>query len=110
MTKYLIVLSFILPLLSGCVTDSAKPAENAYSSDYERFFQNVIVKEKSPYRVTYEYKDVRLDEVAYLASQPTCMTVFSIVILPAGRLLIARSCKTDRLFLYKNIKNCAGEE
>ena len=48
MTKYLIVLSFILPLLSGCVTDSAKPAENAYSSDYERFFQNVIVKEKSP--------------------------------------------------------------
>ena len=40
-----------------------------YSSDYERFFQNVIVKEKSPYRVTYEYKDVRLDEVAYLASR-----------------------------------------
>ena len=69
MTKYLIVLSFILPLLSGCVTDSAKPAENASSSDYERFFQNVIVKEKSPYRVTYEYKDVRLDEVAYLASR-----------------------------------------
>ena len=69
MTKYLIVLSFRLPWLSGCVTDSAKPAENAYSSDYERFFQNVIVKEKSPYRVTYEYKDVRLDEVAYLASR-----------------------------------------
>ncbi len=69
MTKYLTVLSFILPLLAGCATDSAKPVENAYSSDYDRFFQNVIVKEKTPYHVTYEYKDVRLDEVAYLASR-----------------------------------------
>ena len=69
MTRYLIVLSFLVPLLSGCASERVQTTENAYASDYERFFQNVIVKEKSPYRVTYEYKDVRLDEVAYLASR-----------------------------------------
>jgi len=62
----LVVFSF---LLNGCFAGHPKPVENAYETDYERFFQNVIVKEKTPYHVTYEYKDVRLDEVAYLASR-----------------------------------------
>ncbi len=34
-------------LLSGCVSDRPQEAKNAYESDYERFFQNVIVKEKT---------------------------------------------------------------
>ena len=50
-------------LLSGCVSDRPQAAKNAYESDYERFFQNVIVKEKTPHYVTYEYKDVRIDEI-----------------------------------------------
>ena len=49
-------------LLSGCVSDRPQEAKNAYESDYERFFQNVIVKEKTPHYVTYEYKDVRIDD------------------------------------------------
>lgn len=69
MTRYLIVLSLLLPLLAGCGSARVQDSDNAYASDYERFFQNVIVKEKTPYYVTYEYKDVRLDEVAYLASR-----------------------------------------
>ena len=56
-------------LLSGCVSDRPQAAKNAYESDYERFFQNVIVKEKTPHYVTYEYKDVRIDEIAFLASR-----------------------------------------
>ena len=52
-------------LLSGCVSDRPQEAKNAYESDYERFFQNVIVKEKTPHYVTYEYKDVRI-KTAYL--------------------------------------------
>ena len=56
-------------LLSGCVSDRPQEAKNAYESDYERFFQNVIVKEKTPHYVTYEYKDVRIDEIAFLASR-----------------------------------------
>ena len=56
-------------LLSDCVSDRPQAAKNAYESDYERFFQNVIVKEKTPHYVTYEYKDVRIDEIAFLASR-----------------------------------------
>ena len=56
-------------LLSGCVSDRPQEAKNAYESDYERVFQNVLVKEKTPHYVTYEYKDVRIDEIAFLASR-----------------------------------------
>ena len=38
-------------LLSGCVSDRPQAAKNAYESDYERFFQNVIVQKKKP-RIT----------------------------------------------------------
>lgn len=68
--KYQVITSaIILALLSGCASETPKKIESAYENDYERFFQNVIVKEKTPYRVTYEYKDVRIDEIAYLASR-----------------------------------------
>lgn len=58
-----------ITLLAGCSLNRPQTVENAYDSDYDRFFQNVIVKEKTPHYVTYEYKDVRIDEIAFLASR-----------------------------------------
>lgn len=63
--KLIFCLSFVL---SACSIRQA-PAVQGYDSDYERFFQNVVIKEKTPHFITYEYKDVRIDEVASLASR-----------------------------------------
>ena len=46
-----------------------EPVVQGYASDYERFFENVVIKEKTPHFITYEYKDVRIDEIASLASR-----------------------------------------
>ena len=40
---------------------------NAYEDDAQRYRQNISVKAKGDNFVTYEYKDVRVDEVASLA-------------------------------------------
>lgn len=49
---------------------NAEPAEELpYDSAYDRFLNNVVIKKKSPNWVTYEYKDVRVDELAPLASR-----------------------------------------
>ena len=40
-----------------------------YASDYERFSLNVSIKENSATHIVYEYKDVRLDEIAMLAKR-----------------------------------------
>ena len=48
----------------------AEPVEKLqYDSAYDRFLDNVIIKSKSANHVTYEYKDVRVDELAPLASR-----------------------------------------
>ncbi len=41
----------------------------AYDSAYDRFINNVVIKARSENYVTYEYKDVRVDELAPLASR-----------------------------------------
>ena len=41
----------------------------AYDSAYDRFLDNVIIKVRSDNYITYEYKDVRVDELAPLASR-----------------------------------------
>lgn len=74
MKNKLKILLCILPLISGCMleayqTNKAETIDQAYASNYDRFFQNVVIKEKTPYYITYEYKDVRIDELAYLASR-----------------------------------------
>ncbi len=71
MKNKLKTLFFLLPLVAGCAFSSHEnmSVKQAYDSDYERFFQNVVIKEKTPYYITYEYKDVRIDELAYLASR-----------------------------------------
>lgn len=35
--------------------------------DHERLVNNIFIKATDPYAITYEYKDVRVDEVAALA-------------------------------------------
>ncbi len=43
--------------------------ELVYDSAYNRFLNNVVIKSRSENHVTYEYKDVRVDELAPLASR-----------------------------------------
>lgn len=63
-------LIFCLSLvLSSCSVVRPEPVVQGYDSDYERFFQNVVIKQKTPNFITYEYKDVRIDEIASLASR-----------------------------------------
>ncbi len=42
---------------------------NPYSSDYERYRNNIVVKVMGDGYVVYEYTDVRIDDVATLASR-----------------------------------------
>lgn len=46
-----------------------KVEDDYYTNNIERFMQNVSVKEETPRYVTYEYKDVRIDEVSSLAAR-----------------------------------------
>ena len=47
-----------------------EPVEKlVYDSAYDRFLDNVVIKARSENYVTYEYKDVRVDELAPLASR-----------------------------------------
>ncbi len=41
--------------------------DEVYADDADRYRQNIAVKEKGEKHVTYEYKDVRIDELAPLA-------------------------------------------
>lgn len=56
-------------LLAACATqNSNKVIGNYYDSDAARYRQNVVVKEQNDAFVTYEYKDIRIDELAPLAA------------------------------------------
>lgn len=52
----------------GKISDPVVASGTRYSSDYERYRQNIVVKAAGPNFVVYEYTDVRVDEVASLAS------------------------------------------
>lgn len=70
--KYMSVILSGIVCLSGCATEYAPeeiPVEPAYISADQRFLENVHVKQSDEYGITYEYKDVRIDEIAYLASE-----------------------------------------
>jgi len=59
-------------LLAGCVvqqTPEPVAVEPAYFTASERFLQNVHIKQADEFGITYEYRDVRIDEIAFLASQ-----------------------------------------
>ena len=58
-------------LLSACSAFQSEPAKvqgSYYADDAERYRQNVAVKAETPDYVTYEYKDIRIDELAPLAA------------------------------------------
>ena len=40
-----------------------------YEDKYQRLVENVVVKDQNEDSVTYEYKDARVDELAFLAVQ-----------------------------------------
>ena len=52
------------------VMNPDEPVEKlVYDSAYDRFLDNVVIKSRSENHVTYEYKDVRVDELAPIASR-----------------------------------------
>ncbi len=60
-------------LLSGCAAKqemtSVVEVEPAYFSASERLLENIRIKQADAFGITYEYKDVRIDEIAFLAAQ-----------------------------------------
>lgn len=75
MKKFSAIILAIM-LVGGCVSTVQEeevgvvdPNQLSYDSEYDRFLDNVVIKRKSPSFVTYEYKDVRVDEIAPLASK-----------------------------------------
>ena len=88
-----------------------QPVEKlAYDSAYDRFLDNVVIKARSDNYVTYEYKDVRVDELAPLAScyceeHGNRTAVLRSVILyknyAVGRLLTVCACNRLLKILYK---------
>lgn len=67
--KILLKLMAFCLLISACTVlqRGSKVEDDYYSSNTERFMQNVSVKEETARSVTYEYKDIRIDEVSSLA-------------------------------------------
>lgn len=65
MTKRNILFLFIL-FLGAC---ASYEEEVIYTPDYNRIAQNAHVVSKSPYYVTYEYKNIRVDEIAPIAAE-----------------------------------------
>lgn len=67
--------SFLLAglLLTGCAVQQFTPEpleiDPAYFSASERFLENIRIKQADEFGITYEYKDVRIDEIAFLAAQ-----------------------------------------
>lgn len=58
-------------LFTGCVAQhqdaSDKVVGSYYDTDAARYHQNVVVKEQNDAFIVYEYKDIRIDELAPLA-------------------------------------------
>lgn len=67
--KYIILSLSAIFLLSSCTSDLVEERDPAYGTHYERFMNNVRIKQSDEYGITYEYKDVRIDEIAYMASE-----------------------------------------
>lgn len=69
--KNLLGLVLVCSLISACSVfqSNGKVEDDYYSNNIERFMQNVVVKEETARYVTYEYKDVRIDEVSSLAAR-----------------------------------------
>ncbi len=68
--RNIILIMTLVFFVSACAEiRPVETVEPAYLSDDDRFLDNVRVKNSDEYGITYEYKDVRIDEIAYLASE-----------------------------------------
>lgn len=68
--KKILVLCLLVMICVSCQSNvDESTAEPVYSSDSERFYQNIATKAMGDDYVVYEYKDVRIDDVATLASR-----------------------------------------
>lgn len=66
--KVILLLGCLLPACSLLQSEPEKVQGSYYADDAERYRQNVAVKAQTPDFVTYEYKDIRIDELAPLAA------------------------------------------
>lgn len=64
----LCLLAISIICIASCTMDKYSP-EPAYATNFERFLNNVRIKHNDEYSITYEYKDVRVDEIAYMAAE-----------------------------------------
>lgn len=64
--KKLILVAFVM-LMCACSTNRVKT--DLYENDADRYAKNILVKESSDDTIIYEYKDVRIDEIAGLAAK-----------------------------------------
>ncbi len=62
-----LIVAFLVVLCASCQSQIDDGA--IYASDTERFRQNIATKAMGDDYVVYEYKDVRIDDVATLASR-----------------------------------------
>lgn len=63
--KKISILFLVIGLISSCVS---KQKNDMADINLNFLAQNVVIKDKSPYFVTYKYKNVRVDEVATIAA------------------------------------------
>ncbi len=55
-------------LLTGILLFAACVAHQEFRPDFNKYVDNVVVVETSPSHVIYEYKNIRVDELAMLAA------------------------------------------
>ncbi len=55
-------------LLMGILLFAACVAHQEFRPDFNKYVDNVVVVETSPSHVIYEYKNIRVDELAMLAA------------------------------------------
>lgn len=66
--KYIVAVCLLLPACGLVKQEPAKVQGGYYADDAERYRQNVAVKAQTSDYVIYEYKDIRIDELAPLAA------------------------------------------
>ena len=69
MLKNVFVFTVIAAAMLSACSSSRISGGDLYADDADRYAKNIVIKEKTPYSVVYEYRDVRIDEIASLAGK-----------------------------------------
>lgn len=64
-----VLVIFLSACVNGPLLSTDAPSEPIYSSEEQRLLDNVRIKKYDEFGITYEYKNVRIDEIAYMASE-----------------------------------------